>query len=443
MNYKTYLKGKKVTVMGLGLLGKGLGDTVFLAKAGADVTVTDLKTERELESSVAPLKKYKNVRLVLGRHDFKDFENCDFVLKAQGVRLDSMYIAHARARGIPIRMDDELFVELAPKSITVIGVTGTRGKTTTATLLYDILKKAGKRAHLAGNIRGIATLNLLPKIKSGDIVILELSSWQLQGFGDAKISPHIALFTNFMPEHMNYYDNNLKHYFADKANIFKYQKKGDILVVSKSIAKRIPKKYPGTLVLAHDAYVPKSWQIPILGEHNHANVAQAVATARALKVPMTTIKKAVESFKAVSGRLQYVKKVMDVEIYNDNSSSTPHSTIKALHAVGDPAKKNIVLIMGGSDKGLDAYLLMKEIPKFCKSVILIPGTGTTKFSILSRESKLKTIDASSIREAVDMATREAQKGDIILFSPAFASFGEFTNVYDREDQFLEIVKKLK
>ncbi len=443
MTYKAFLKGKKVTVMGLGLLGKGLGDTVFLAKAGAQVTVTDLKTEKELAASVAPLKKYKNVRLVLGRHDFKDFEDCDFVLKAQGVRLDSMYIAHARARGIPIRMDDELFVALAPKNITVIGVTGTRGKTTTSTLIYEILKVAGKRAHIAGNIRGVATLNLLPKIKSGDIVVLELSSWQLQGFGDAKISPHIALFTNFTPEHMNYYDNDLKSYFADKANIFKYQKRGDILVVSEDIAKRIPENYPGTLVLAHGSYVPMFWQIPILGEHNHANVAQAIATARTLHIPMAAIKKAVESFKAVSGRLEYVKKIGDVKIYNDNSSSTPHSTIKALRAVGDPEKKNIVLIMGGADKGLDAWELAQEISIFCKAVILLPGSGTTKFKILTRKSKLKAEDALTLKEAIVNAQAKAKPGDVILFSPAFASFGQFINVYDRNDQFVEIVKGLK
>jgi UDP-N-acetylmuramoylalanine--D-glutamate ligase len=145
-DFRTFFKGKKVTVVGLGLLGKRLGDIAFLAESGAKVLVTDLKTAKELAPSIKKLRKYKNIKYVLGKHRLEDFENCDFVLKGQGVALDSPYIAHARKKGIPIEMDESLFAKLAPK-IKIIGVTGTRGKSTTTILIYEILKRAGLRVY--------------------------------------------------------------------------------------------------------------------------------------------------------------------------------------------------------------------------------------------------------------------------------------------------------
>ena len=425
--------------MGLGLLGKGLGDAVFLVKNGAKLTITDLKTEKELKPSI---KKIRNslsfqerarVRFALGKHELSDFENRDFILKAQGIPLDSPYIAHARKKGIPIRMDDELFVSLLPKHVKVIGVTGTRGKTTTATLLYEILKKSGKRAHLGGNIRGVATLELLPKIKSGDIVVLELSSWQLQGFHDWKISPHIAIFTNFMHDHMNYYSSR-REYFYDKSAIYAYQKKGDICVLGDSMSELI-KKCAGRKIIAKASDVPKSWKLPIPGEHNRENIAFAVAVAKILKVPLADMKKGVESFKAVHGRLEFLKKYEGISIYNDNSSCTPEATAVAIKTLGTD-RKNIVLIMGGADKGLAMKELLREIAKHCKSVILLPGTGTDKLKITGELSK-------DLKDAVSKAIKNSEKGDIILFSPAFASFGMFVNYYERNDKFVEIIRKLK
>ncbi len=428
---KAYFKGKKVTVMGLGLLGKGLGDALFLARCGAQVTITDLKTKQQLASSVAQFKKFKNVRFVLGKHDMKDFENADMILKAQGVKLDSPYIAHARKNNIPIRMDDELFVELAPKNVKIIGVTGTRGKTTVATLIYHILKKAGKRVHLAGNIRGVATLALVPKVKAGDYVVLELSSWQLQGFGEANISPQVSVFTNFMPDHMNYYNNSLKDYFADKAQIFKHQKAGNTLVVSESLSSKIPASYKGTKVVGRASDIPKAWKVGIVGEHNRENIALGIAAVRALNIPLTKIRAGVESFKAVEGRLQYVKSLRGIQIYNDNNSTTPEATLAALKAF--PAGK-VVLIVGGADKNLNMQVLMKFAEHHTKAMVFLPGTGTDKIGATSVPS-LK----AALHAALEMATR----GDIVLFSPAFASFGMFTNEYDRNDQFLSLVKKLK
>jgi UDP-N-acetylmuramoylalanine--D-glutamate ligase len=428
---KAYFKGKKVTIMGLGLLGKGLGDALFIARCGAEVTITDFKTKDQLAASVAQLKKFKNVQFVLGEHRMQDFENADIVLKAQGVTLDSPYIAHARKNNVPVRMDDELFVSLAPKNVHIVGVTGTRGKTTTATLIYHILKKAGKRVHLAGNIRGVATLALLPKIKSGDYVVLELSSWQLQGFGDAKISPHVSVFTNFMPDHMNYYNNSLKDYFSDKALIFKNQKAEDTLVIGESLVKKIPASHKGKTLIALSSDIPKAWKLQIAGEHNKENIALAVSAARALKIPFTKIRAGVESFKAVEGRLQYVRSIGGVQIYNDNNSTTPEATLAALKAF--PQGK-VVLIMGGADKNLNMNPLMKFAEKHTKAIVFLSGTGTDKLGATS---------VPTLSSAVDAGMGMAEKGDVLLFSPAFASFGMFSNEYDRNDQFLALVKKIK
>src|SRR3989338_6430288 len=145
MDYKTFFKGKKITLMGLGLLGRGVGDAVFLARMGAEVLVTDLKTEKELSPSVKRLQGFKNIRFHLGSHQFEDFRKCDFVLKAAGVSLDSPYIAEAKKHGIPVEMDASLFFKLMPHGVTFIGVTGTRGKTTTVHLIYEILRMSDIR----------------------------------------------------------------------------------------------------------------------------------------------------------------------------------------------------------------------------------------------------------------------------------------------------------
>src|SRR3989344_5839604 len=222
-HWQDFFKGKKITLMGLGLLGRGVGDAEFLARYGAQLTVTDLKTAEELKPSLERLKVFPNITYHLGGHRLEDFRGKDFILKAAGVPLDSLYIAEARKTGVSIEMDASLFAKLAPAGATVIGVTGTRGKSTTAAIIYEILKTAGKRVFLGGNIKDMATLPLLEKVREGDFVVLELDSWQLQGFEDAQISPHIAVFTTFFDDHLNYYKGNQRRYLADKAQLFLHQ----------------------------------------------------------------------------------------------------------------------------------------------------------------------------------------------------------------------------
>ncbi len=226
--------------MGLGLLGRGLGDAKFLSEHGAILTVTDLKSEKELQTSLESLRKYPNISYRLGGHELSDFEVCDYVLKAAGVPLDSPYIEEAKKNGIPVKMSTSWFAELA--GIPILGATGTRGKSTVTHLLHAMLKEAGIDALLGGNVRGVSTLALLPEATKDSVGVFELDSWQCQGFGDAKLSPHIAVFTTLFPDHMNYYPD-IDRYLEDKAQIFLHQKPEDTLVMGSAVAPLITEKF--------------------------------------------------------------------------------------------------------------------------------------------------------------------------------------------------------
>lgn len=445
-NYKQQFKGKKITVMGLGLLGRGIGYTKFLAECEADLIVTDLKNKDQLATSVKVLSKFKNIKYVLGEHRLEDFRDRDMIIKAAGVPLDSIYIAEAKKNNIPVEMDASLFAQCAP-NVKIVGVTGTRGKSMTTMLIYEILKANLKKqnVYLGGNIRGIATLPLLKKVKDGDILVCELDSWQLQGFGEAKISPSISVFTTFMLDHMNYYKNDVKKYFDDKANIFKYQKKGDILIIRPIMKKYISKiDAVGKLIVVSKKEVA-GWKFIVEGEHQRENLACAVEVAKQFNISISKIKKSVKDFKGLEGRLQYIKTVKGIKIYNDNNATTPEATIAGLEALGNSTNKGlkrIVLIAGGADKGLELGPLVKAMGKYCKAVVLIPGSGTERL-IKNYELRIKNEITGNLKDAVKQAFNWTKKGDIILFSPAFASFGMFNNEYERNDEFMKIIKRLK
>ena len=439
-------------MLGLGLLGRGLNDARFLAECGADLIVTDLKTEDDLRPTLKKLAKYRNIKYVLGGHRFEDFKDRDFVLKSAGVSLHSVYIEEAKKNNIPVEMDESLFAKLAPE-VKVIGVTGTRGKTTTTYLIYEILKAAfGKRVHLGGNIKGLATLPLLKKVKPGDMVVMELSSWQLQGFGEAEISPQISVFTNLLPDHLNYYLKDsvdekeaTQKYFMDKALIFANQKAGDYLILDKEIKKVIEERYEGEIkskvVLIGKNNEIMNWKLKIKGEHNIKHILRAVEAAKILGVDMKVVKKAVESFGGAEGRQEFIREYKGIKIYNDTTATTPDATIMALKALGD--KKKLILIMGGADKNLGMADLIKEIPKYCKEVILLSGTGTEKLKKDFPKQTKDHTEFNNLRDAVKEGIKKSVKGDTLILSPAFASFGMFKNEFDRGDKFNKIIRALK
>ncbi len=443
--YQHYFKDKKVIVMGLGLLGRGIADARFLAECGAEVLVTDLKDEKVLKTSVDQLRKFSNITFILGEHRPEDFRNCDFVLKAAGVPLESPFLEEARKNRIPIEMDESLFAKIA-QGVTLVGITGTRGKSTTTHLIFEMLKKKyEKKVFLAGNIRGKATLPLLSEVSPGDIIVLELSSWQLQGFHDAAVSPNVGVFTNFLDDHLNYYHGDRDLYFKDKAAIFRFQKKGDTCVVGAQVAPLLAEEsLQGNLIVARKEDVPSSWKRVLPGEHNQENIACAIHVARTLEVSDKDIQEVVETFKGVEGRLQLVRESNGVAFYNDTTATTPDATFAGLKALG--GKKPLVLIMGGTDKGLSFDQVLRAFPQYAQGVVLLPGTGTER--IITHIQKLSFEKGVHQEDTLTGALNKAQtllhgeKQGIILFSPGFASFGMFQNEFDRSDQFLALVETL-
>jgi len=442
-NYKQQFERKKITIMGLGLLGRGLLYTKFLAECGADLIVTDLKTKEQLATSVKALSKFKGIKFVLGEHRLEDFKDRDMIIKNPGVPLDSIYIQESKKNNIPVEMDVSLFAKCAPE-VMIVGVTGTRGKSMTTTLIYEILKSnekfLKKNIYIGGNIRGVATLPLLKKVKAGDVVVCELDSWQLQGFGEAGISPHVAVFTTFMPDHMNYYKDSMEKYFEDKANIFKYQKSDDVLIIRPDMEKLIPRDIKSKLIIVDKKNVD-SWKFNVKGDHHRENLACAVKVAEVLGVPESKIKKVISKFKDLEGRTQLLRTYKGIKIYNDNNATTPEATIAGIEALKGK-NKNIVLICGGADKGLSLDNFVKVVNENCKAVIMIPGSGTER--LMNNYQLLITNEVGKdLNDIIKKAIKESKKGDTILFSPAFASFGMFNNEYERNDLFIKIIKGLK
>ena len=440
MNGATLFTGKKITVIGLGLLGRGLGDIRFLAESGADLIVTDLKTEEELKESLDALRAFTNIHYTLGRHELTDFEGRDLIINGPSVPLDSPYLAHAREHSIPITMSAALFAHHARQiGATIVGVTGTRGKTTTTYLIAEILKRAGKEVLLGGNVPNVSTLALLPQVTPNTIAVLELDSWQLQGFNEEKMSPHLAVFTTFFSDHLNYYKNDLDLYMRDKATIFLYQTENDTLVLGEQVAPMVIEKYgehiASKTLIAGLLDVPEEWELIMPGEHNRYAVGIARKAARTLGVDDVVIKEAMESFVGVPGRLELIALKDGIAFYNDTTATTPEATIAALHALA--SERDVVLIMGGADKGLPMEGLIQMIPDTTKHVSLLQGTGTEKIA-----AHISGEVFDSLRAALSDARAHAVSGDAILFSPAFASFGMFKNEYDRGDAFVSLVDAL-
>ncbi len=460
----TDLKEKKITVMGLGLHGGGVGTVKFLSEAGARIIVTDIKSKEELALSLEKLKGIKNVSFILGQHRPEDFEKTDLVIKNPAVPWNNKYIKSALDKKIPVEMDSSLFFKLCKNKI--IGITGTKGKTTTSSLICAILKAAGKDAIGVG-VSQASVLDKLKNLKKETLVVFELSSWRLSALGKAKTSPQISAITNIYPDHLNHY-KSMSEYIADKENIFLYQKKNDICVINADSALleksrwKIPSQIVefsrekisstgGAFIENGSIYFKNSEgknkildisEIKLKGEHNQENILAATAVAGILGVSFEIIKKGILEFSGTPHRLELVRELAGVKYYNDSAATTPESAISGIDSFSEP----VVLICGGASKNLDVSMLAKKISEKAKSVVFLAGESTNKMiEGLRKEDEDKTSFniVNSMEKAIESARREAQSGDVVLLSPGASSFGLFVNEFDRGDQFREIVKKLK
>jgi UDP-N-acetylmuramoylalanine--D-glutamate ligase len=437
---KRLFQGKRITVMGLGLLGRGLKDTLFLIRCGARVTVTDLKNEHVL---AAPLRMLKglDLRLKLGGHDPEDFIHADMILRNADVPRSSEFLALAKDHGVPIEMDESLFCKHFEGQ--VVGITGTRGKTTTTVLTHRILSSFRPGVFLSGNIMGEATLPLLDTAGLSDIVVLELSSWQLQGFHDARLSPNAAVFTNIHADHLNRY-SGMEDYIQDKKAIYLYQAGDDFCLFNKD--------QPETAALADEAPagkaffslddIPQHWSIPLPGAHNRENVAAAVGLTRKLGVPDEIIRAEVEAFEGVEHRLQWLGEKDGIGFVNDSTSTTPVAGCAALAALQG---RRILLIAGGADKKLDPTPFAMAAAEKTEKIALLEGEGTVGLEreLAHASATHKVVGRfNDLEKAVHALMAQAQPGDVILLSPGCASFGLFRNEFDRGEQFIKIVQDI-
>ena len=427
-------KNKKVTVMGLGLHGGGVGVAKFFVRQGAKVLVTDPKTKKELKDSIDKLKGYK-INYVLGKHRVGDFKNADLIIKNPAVPKDSKYLKIAKKNKVPIETDIGLFFELCP-SKKIIGITGTKGKSTTATLIAELLKTKYKVV-LAGNIRA-SVLEELPKVTKDTIVVLELSSWQLEDPKPHRKSPHIAIITNIMPDHLNRH-KGMKDYIEAKKLIFKFQKPKNFLILNRDdkIVREFGREAKAKIIYYSKKRAVKYLKcIKLAGEHNLNNISAAITVAKIFKILDSTIKKTLRNFKGIEGRLEFVKEIKGVKYYNDTTATTPEATIAALRSFDS----KVILIAGGTDKNLNFKELARVILKKVKVLILLPGTATEKIEKASlrpasQRGELVARRTKNMKGAVKIARENAEKGDIILLSPGCASFGLFQHEFDRGEQF--------
>lgn len=464
-------QNKKVAVLGLGI--EGFSSSQFLVQKGAKVTVLDQKTEKELNPEILKKAQKLNVKFVLGKNYLDNLDGFDIIVRSPAFKLNAKELKEAEKNGAVITSQIKLFFDLCP--CIIIGVTGTKGKGTTASLIYEMLKKQGLDAYLGGNI-GRPPFEFLNKLNPQSIAVLELSSFQLQ---DLTKSPHIAVILMTTSEHLDYH-KDVAEYISAKRNILRFQKSSDFAILNKDYSasresdieteakifqvSRDQEVEEGCfvkkekIVLRVSAEVGdssrssksppcsmeiiKTKDILLPGKHNLENVCAAVMVAILTGVSKENIVKVLKTFKGLVHRLELVREVNGVKYYDDSFSTTPETAIAAIKAFKSPE----ILVLGGSSKGSDFSELGKVISE-ARNIKAIIGIGVEwpriKSKIKSQNSKIKIIEGcKNMEEIAQAAFDAAEPEDIVLLTPACASFDMFKNYKDRGEQFKKYVFEL-
>ncbi len=474
MNLDTLdFKNKRVTIMGLGVNQGGLGISKWFLQQGARLTVTDLKDRHALEASIDDLerlrtklgKKAHAVRYVLGEHREEDFKNADLIIQNPGVPRDSKFLKIARAAGVPIESDVSIFFRRCAQPI--VGVSGTKGKTTVTALLGAMLEASFGEVLVAGNIRKSPHADYDAGKREKTPIVMELSSWQLETLKSAKISPSIAVLTNVLPDHLNRYDG-MEDYAAAKELIYAWQLPTDVAIVplDNAYTKKMGARVRGERFWASMKPVPdeqnalyykgkkaflraqgietllfEKSDVKMPGAHNEWNALLAAGAAFLRGARPQAIRKALRVFKGVPHRLERVRALRGVSYWNDTAATTPEASIAAMKTIF--GRKKGILIAGGADKDLVFEAWAKEVKRAAKDVVLFEGTATPKMKRALEQAGVRVGETcGSMREAVSHAARAAKRGEAVLLSPGCASFGLFVNEFDRGDQFRSAVLKL-
>jgi UDP-N-acetylmuramoylalanine--D-glutamate ligase len=443
--------GQRVLV--LGLAREGIDLTRFLDANGARVTLSDRKPAEELAPQQAQLGGLTSVRYVLGSEDPSVLDGMDVVFASPGVPPDNPLLRAARARGIPVTSLIELFFELCPSPI--IGITGSAGKTTTTTLVGEVLRIAGRETFVGGNI-GRPLLGELPRMSAASWVVLELSSFQLEPL---RVSPTIAVITNVTPNHLDRHPT-MAAYWAAKGQILNHQRPSDWAVLnaddawsSRYLTRGGVRRFSlihdrpvdgayllgGELILGAYPLLPVA-EVPLCGQHNLANVLAACLAADLAGVERRAMVEAVRGFTGVPHRLQTVADVDGVKYVNDSIATAPERSIAALRAFDEP----LVLIAGGRDKHLPMQAWAELIVQRVRHVVLIGEMGQLVADALrNADSRYRSVSrARSMDEAVHQAARAARPGDVVLLSPGGTSYDQYRDFEERGADFARAVADL-
>jgi len=429
------LARKKVTVVGLGRFGGGIGVTRWLRGQGAEVTVSDRAGADELIGSVAQLEGL-SVKLHLGGHDIDDFLRTDLLVVSPAIPPDIPPLKAAARAGVPRTTEMNLFLQRCDAPI--VGITGSVGKSTTTAMIGDILSRS-HTVHVGGNI-GKSLLGDLEAIQTGHVVVLEMSSFQLEEIEAIGVGPAVALVTNLSPNHLDRH-GTMEAYARAKQNIFRFQNESDLLILNSA-----DEALAGWGDLAPgrvEFFDPlgEAFDLQVTGEHNQINAQAAWAVASQFGIDRATAADALRNFESLPHRLQLVAEGRGVKYYNDSKCTTPGGLIVALEAF-EP--RTVVLIAGGSDKDVSFDTMGAAVAQRAKAVVVL---GATTGKITEAVEKSRCDPMPAVHTAVDLegavaaAAELAGEGDVVLLSPACASYDMFTDYQQRGDQFVQLAAR--
>ena len=455
--FERNIRGKRVAIIGLGVSNIPLID--YLYNLQAKVTVFDQRDKEKLEEDIVRKIENYGFELVTGKNALHFLRGYNIIFRSPSCLPTTLQLVSEQKRGAIVTSEIEMLMNTCPCKI--IGVTGSDGKTTTTTLIYEILKKGGYNCHLGGNI-GIPLFTKVRDFKEDDIVVLELSSFQLMGM---EISPDISVITNISPNHLDKH-SSYEEYIEAKKNIFNYQDSTGKVVLNydNEITRSFKNEAEGKVVffsskeklddgVIYDDGMIKECEdgvrkhlinvkdIHLRGVHNYENICAAIAATSGL-VSQETQVEAIKEFKGVEHRLEFVREINGVKWYNDSIGTSPTRTIAGLNSFDE----KIVLIAGGYDKNLDYAPLARPILDKVSKLILMGKTAPKIYDAvvneLAPDEVFPIYRAKNVEQSVELAYKFAEPGEIVLFSPASASFDMFKNFAERGEKFKELVNNL-
>ncbi len=441
MRVRDYFLGKRIAVIGAGPGGEMISDIKFMVKANALVSVYDLKTEGRLGGHMSTLRGLGLATCITGSVPPDDLLDMDLIVLSHEYPRNSSFLAEAQKKGIPIEYPETLFLKLAPP-VTVVAVMGACGKTTVLSMLTPMLESASKtgadgmQASFSIDYEsGEGIIAPLKKLKSGDVVAMRIPEKMMQEVHALKWSPQVAIFTT-VPEPGSYGRTPFE--------ILQYQTYNNYVIGSDQIVDSIRSSDPNVkakMLRTKPTLVSEDWMPVVRAAYDRENASLALQAARIFGVSDDVAQTILSRWKPLRGRLEPIKKVKNIEFINDTASVSPHSTIAGMAALSQ--NRNLVVIIGGADRGADYRELGPAIVKFAHTLVVLPGSGTMKVRrSLHDLDNTAVLSVPSIEEAVRQAFERAQKGDRIMFSPAFEAGGYDGSRAERGERFVRAVRAL-